>query len=72
MGNKHYHCWEWLDIDTASLIPTKAITAANWHISGGLGGNTHGKNVLEYGDDDGEVVWSLNGRVRGHRKQGLA
>lgn len=18
MGNKHYHCWEWLDIDTAT------------------------------------------------------
>lgn len=25
-GNKHYHCWEWLDIDTDSPTATKPVT----------------------------------------------
>lgn len=35
-GNKHYHCWEWLDIDMASLAPTKPVTA-DWQRKWGLG-----------------------------------
>lgn len=34
VGNKHYHCWEWLDIDTASPTPTKPVTA-DWQRNGG-------------------------------------
>lgn len=36
VGNKHYHCWEWLDIDTASPTPTKPVTA-DWQGKRGLG-----------------------------------
>lgn len=44
VGNKHYHCWEWLDIDTASPTPTKPVTA-DWQKKGwgGLGGNMDGR-----------------------------
>lgn len=27
MGNKHYHCCEWFDIDTASRTLTEPVTA---------------------------------------------
>lgn len=36
VGNKHYHCWEWLDIDTASPTPTKPVTA-DWQGNRGVG-----------------------------------
>lgn len=36
VGNKHYHCEEWLDIDTASPTPTKPVIS-DWQINGGLG-----------------------------------
>lgn len=42
VGNKHYHCWEWLDIDTASPAPTKLVIA-DWQRKGGLGGSTDGR-----------------------------
>lgn len=35
-GNKHYHCWEWLDIDTASSTPTKPVSA-DWQRKRGVG-----------------------------------
>lgn len=55
VGNKHYHCWEWLDIDTVSPTPTKPVTA-DWQRKGGW----VGERMLENGEDmedekDGEI-----------------
>lgn len=47
MGKKHYHCWEWLDIDIASPTPTKPVTA-DWQRKGGLGGRMDGRDMGRY------------------------
>lgn len=33
-GNKHYHCWEWLDIDTASPYTHKNLSLQTVSVGG--------------------------------------
>ncbi len=56
-GNKHYHCLELLDIDTASPTPTKPVTA-DWQRKWGWGGRMDcggkGKRSENEGGDNRE------------------
>lgn len=71
VGNKHYHCWEWLDIDTASPSPTEPVTA-DWQRKGGWVGDWPAKtwedmkwkNELSEKEDGVTVVAVFGGKIK--------